>query len=257
MFRINGVVCAFALFASCVLPLAAQESPAAASKVLPPATVLFGCVNNSTGDIRIVQSFTPCKSTEHKIHWNQVGPQGPKGPQGPQGPQGLKGAQGQQGPQGPQGQQGPQGPQGPAGISAGYSAFITPGSDVPLNTGGRQIILQTNPVATSGTYFISAAVLPFVEAGDSDVFCFDTLASTGTPSQWGGSFQSGNYAQASMTDVLFISAGDAVQVGCESGGTSSFVFNAAVTATLINSSNKAKNAKVLHSHQTPVQAASR
>ena len=90
MFRINGVVCAFALLASCVLPSAAQESPAASTKVLPPAAVLFGCVNNSTGGIRIVQSFTSCKSTEHKIHWNQVGPQGPKGPQGPQGPQGPR-----------------------------------------------------------------------------------------------------------------------------------------------------------------------
>jgi Collagen triple helix repeat (20 copies) len=252
MFRVNGVVCAFALFASCVLPVVAQESPAASTKVLPPATVLYGCVNNSSGAVRIVQSFTPCKATEHKIHWNQVGPQGPQGPKGVQGPQGHQGIQG---PQGPQGQQGSQGPQGPAGISVGYSAFITPGSDVPLNT-SRSIIMQTNPVATSGTYFISAGVLPFVEAGDSDVFCFDTLASTGTPSQWGGSFQSGNYAQASMTDVLFISAGDAVQIGCESGGTSSFVFNAAVTATLINSSDKAKKGRVLHSHETPVQAAS-
>ena len=253
MFRINIHVCALSLITSCILPLAAQQSPAASGNVkLPPAVVLFGCVNNSSGAIRIVDQSTVCTSTEHKIHWNQVGPRGPQGNQGNQGPRGF------QGPQGPQGPQGLQGPQGPAGISLGYSSVIPFGTGLTL-TSGRQIVTQTNTIATTGTYFISASALPFVVAGDKDVFCYDALASTGgNPSQFGGSFQSDNYAPVSITDALFITAGDTVQLGCETDGDNgSFVLNAGITATLINSSNQAKKGRVLHRHQTPKEAGSR
>ena len=155
-----------------------------------------------------------------------------------------------------QGIQGPQGPQGPPGISVGYSLSIAPGSDIPL-VAGRQIIAQTNAVATSGTYFISASVLPYVVAGDSFVFCADALASNGTHSQFGGSFQSGNYAEASITDVLFISAGDAVQLDCETGGNNgSFIFGGALTATLINSSNLTERAHSRDPHKGPEQVKS-
>ena len=227
MFRINVSVCVFLLLACCVLSMAAQSPAASTSEIVPPATTFYGCVNNSTGAIRIVQSFTSCKSTEHKIHWNQVGPRGP------------------------------QGPQGPPGISVGYSAAIPLGVDTPITDAfPGDLMMQTNPVGTSGTYFISAGVLPFVASGDNDVFCYDTLTSlgAGNPSQWGGSFQNGNYAQVSISDALFISAGDSVQVYCESGGSNgSYVFNAAVTATLINSANKAKSAKSQHWHANPDQ----
>jgi hypothetical protein len=139
----------------------------------------------------------------------------------------------------------------------GYSAAIPLGVDTPITDAfPGDLMMQTNPVGTSGTYFISAGVLPFVASGDNDVFCYDTLTSlgAGNPSQWGGSFQNGNYAQVSISDALFISAGDSVQVYCESGGSNgSYVFNAAVTATLINSANKAKSAKSQHPHANPDQ----
>ena len=115
MFRTSVCMCALFLIACC-LPSVAQPSAASANDLLPSATIYYGCVNNTTGDIRIVSKSTVCKSTEHKISWDQTGPQGPKGPQGPQG---LKGPQGAQGPQGPQGAQGPQGPQGPPGLASG------------------------------------------------------------------------------------------------------------------------------------------
>jgi len=251
MFRNN--VCIVLLLAFSVLPIAAQQAAPSANGIQSPAPVtIFGCVNDSTGAVRIVSSSTTCKATENKIHWNQVGPRGPQGNQGNQGPRGPQGLQG------PQGQQGPQGPQGPAGISLGYSSVIPAGTDLTLAS-GRQVIAQTNTIATTGTYFISASVLPFVEAGDGDVFCYDALASTGgNPSQFGGSFQSANYAQVSISDVLFIAAGDTVQLGCETeGDNGSFVFNAGITATLINSSNLAKKGRVLHPHQTPKEAVSR
>jgi hypothetical protein len=239
MFRMSVCVCVFFLLACCVLPMAAQQSaPSANLDVSPAVVTYYGCVNNATGAIRIVSKATVCKATEHKINWNQVGPRGPKGNQGNQGPRGP---------------QGPAGPQGPPGISLGYSAIVPPGSDIPIPypTG---VITQTNPIGTSGVYFISAQLLPYVVAGDRSVFCYDALASTGTASQWGGSFQSNNYAEASIVDVLFINVGDAVQLWCEVDGTNgSYVFNAAISATLINSSNKAKPARSQHPHETPKQ----
>jgi len=79
MFRISACVCAFFLLACCVLPMAAQPPAGAANAtLLPPlATIYYGCVNNSTGAIRIVNKTTSCKSSEHKIHWDQTGPTGP------------------------------------------------------------------------------------------------------------------------------------------------------------------------------------
>src|SRR5580704_17250241 len=137
MLRISVCVCAFFLLACCVLSMAAQPTAASASEIVPPATTLYGCVNNSTGAIRIVQSFTTCKSTEHKVHWNQVGPQGP---------------------QGPQGARGPQGPQGPQGISVGYSALTGIAADIPISS-TFALVAQTNSVGTSGTYYVSMSAM--------------------------------------------------------------------------------------------------
>jgi hypothetical protein len=130
---------------------------------------------------------------------------------------------------------------------------------VPINSGlPGNLIAQTNPVGTSGTYYISGQDLPFVATGDSFVFCYDTLASSGAASQYGGNFSTGGtYAQASITDVLFINAGDSVQLFCYTGGANgSYSFNGGITATLINSANRAKKAPSQHPHATPEQVRS-
>ena len=81
------------------------------------ATVTYyGCVTTSTGAIRIVSSTTTCTTTEHKIQWNDPGPQGLAGPKGAPGATGPRGATGATGPQGPAG---PQGPQGNPGTASG------------------------------------------------------------------------------------------------------------------------------------------
>ena len=54
-------------------------------------TVILGCVNKSSGEIKIVSTAGQCKSNEALISWNQSGIQGPAGPAGPQGPQGTAG----------------------------------------------------------------------------------------------------------------------------------------------------------------------
>lgn len=95
-------------------------------------TLIHSCVNNTSGEIKIVGANANCPSNYRALDWNVQGPagqQGPIGPMGPVGPvgaigpigpqglQGERGLQGEQGLQGLPGQQGIQGVQGPAGIS--------------------------------------------------------------------------------------------------------------------------------------------
>jgi hypothetical protein len=237
MFRIVGCVCVFILLASSALPMAAQQ-PAASSASVPVPTVVtyYGCVNNTTGAIRIVSKTAVCKSTEHKIRWNQVGPRGPQGPQGPQGAQG------------PQGPTGPQGSQGPPGISVGYFASNT---KVTSLGGGNTVVAQTKPIQVSGTYFINAAALLYIDAADIGAYCFVTLVSNGNgDGLLGGSSNSSNFEQASIADSWSVSAGDAIQLMCQSGSVdpNTLVWNASLTATLINSAFDAKKSK--HSQHT-------
>lgn len=100
------------------------------------------------------------------------------GTAGPQGPQGIPGPQGVQGSQGPEGVQGPQGPQGPAGISVG---LFDASSDIYL-TGTGALVAQ-NDIQTSGVYFVSASALLVIDYYDGGAYCYDTLRSSGYPSQ--------------------------------------------------------------------------
>jgi hypothetical protein len=139
------------------------------------------------------------------------------------------------------------------------SGILPPGSDVSL--AGELLILQTNPVPTTGKYFVSAGALIDISSSDGFAFCFDTTASSGTASMWGGADLSGSssaYQQVSLSDVLSVNAGDSIQMWCESGSSgSTLIFNAGLTATLINSSNKAQKGHAQRQHETPQQAQSR
>ena len=94
--------------------------------------LIHACVNNTSGELKIVGANASCPNNYRALDWNiqgpagqqgLIGPMGPIGPQGLQGERGLQGEQGLpglsglQGEQGPQGLQGQQGIQGPAGIS--------------------------------------------------------------------------------------------------------------------------------------------
>ncbi|MGA2401432.1 MAG: hypothetical protein ABSG91_06970 [Syntrophobacteraceae bacterium] len=69
---------------------------------------VYGCVNRSTGHIRIVAGTDRCKSWENPLILGKTGEIGPAGPQGPPGPPGPAG------PPGPRGHTGETGPPGPA-----------------------------------------------------------------------------------------------------------------------------------------------
>jgi len=87
------------------------------------AQQIFACVNNSSGEIKIVAPNTGCQNNQRLLVWNVAGqgvpgPAGPAGPAGPVGPAGAPGAPGTAGaigPQGPSGVAGPAGPIGPIG----------------------------------------------------------------------------------------------------------------------------------------------
>lgn len=73
--------------------------------------LIHACVNNTSGEIKIIGANATCPSNYRALDWNIQGPAGAQGPIGPVGPIGPMG------PQGLQGEQGPQGLPGPAGIS--------------------------------------------------------------------------------------------------------------------------------------------
>lgn len=60
---------------------------------LAPA-VIHGCVNNSSGTIKIVSGDDGCANNEQLLTWNMEGPAGPSGPAGPKGPAGPSGISG-------------------------------------------------------------------------------------------------------------------------------------------------------------------
>ena len=240
MFRVSVCLGTLLVLTCCVMLVVSQPSVASGALV-PASTIYYGCVTNSTGAIRIVSKTTVCKSTEHKIQWNQIGPQGPAGPQGPQGPQG---AQGPQGPQGPKGAQGPAGPQGPPGISVGN--FAAAGSTF---IGSAAVVAQTNPVKTTGTYYVNATALLAIDAADSAAYCYVTTGSSGVQDGiYGGSSNAGQFEQASIADAWNVSAGDVVQMVCYSnaGDSNTYVYNASLTATLIQSSFDSKPKHLHH-----------
>src|ERR1700752_5496625 len=65
--------------------------PIAKLAAMPPG-VLEACVNPGNGNMRLVDSSTPCHNNESRVTWNIVGPAGPPGPAGPAGPTGAGGA---------------------------------------------------------------------------------------------------------------------------------------------------------------------
>ena len=67
--------------------LARSELPPASSAVL--SQVIYTCVNNASGTIKVVVSGQACAQNESQLAWNTAGPPGPPGPPGPEGASGL------------------------------------------------------------------------------------------------------------------------------------------------------------------------
>ena len=136
----------------------------------------------------------------------------------------------------------------------GYSSVTSEGQTLSVFPG--TLLLQTKPVATSGTYFISASA--FVQNDPSDksgVKCYDTTARSGIPFQFGGSDSVLNQ-QVSITDVVSVSAGDSFQLFCFGSVDLTDEFNnGGLTAILINNASDASK-KSQHSREFHPPAAS-
>ena len=114
--------------------------------------VITGCVNKSSGVLRIA---TKCLKNETKIQWNQQGEIGPQGIQGLTGERGLTGDEGATGEKGEKGEQGVAGaagigfagPQGAAGANGAQGAA---GAQGPA---GQQLVVRDS-VGTLVGYLI-------------------------------------------------------------------------------------------------------
>lgn len=109
MRRLVMVVAVLTLFAAVVGGFAtAQTAP-------EDTEVLWACVKDDDGKIRLVGDPSECAKKETAIWWNQQGPPGDQGEPGLPGEPGEPGPQGEPGPPGEQGEAGPPGILGLAG----------------------------------------------------------------------------------------------------------------------------------------------
>jgi hypothetical protein len=110
------------------------------------------------------------------------------------------------------------------------------------------VVAQTGAIQTTGVYYINATALLSIDFNDSAAYCYVTIGSNGgSDGLYGGSSNSGFWEQASISDSWTISAGDVAQLVCysDSGDNNTYVNNASLTATLINSAfdNKPKHSR--------------
>jgi len=106
--------------------------------------LIYACVNNSSGTIKVVSATTSCANNEIQLVWNAEGPAGATGATGATGPTGPTGAAGATGAQGPTGATGAQGPTGAQGAT-GPTGPTGPKGDTVTGPQG-----PTGPIGPSG-----------------------------------------------------------------------------------------------------------
>lgn len=90
--------------------------------------LIYACVNNNSGTIKIVSATTTCATNEIQLVWNaqgipgETGATGATGATGPTGPTGATGDTGASGPNGATGATGVAGPTGPTGATGATGA---------------------------------------------------------------------------------------------------------------------------------------
>lgn len=171
-------------------------------------------------------------STTFELSLGLVGPPGPQGPQGPKGPQGTQGAQGAQG------SQGPQGPQGPAGATVGFSAM----NNGTLYYGQGSIVISSNAVTTTGTYFVNGSVTLFVAAYEQ-ADCYIQSLFNGpigplATTELAANVQS--YQTLALMGEAYVNASDQFEVVCVSdygSSSTSYFLDGGINALLVQSAN--------------------
>lgn len=121
--------------------------------------VIHGCYGpaNSAGSHKLVLQETTkaCPAGTTAIKWNQKGPAGPQGPQGPQGAQGA------------------QGPRGPS------NAYLASNDDV-ANAGAGSFATVDSLSLSTGSYAVTAKVVPYEDGAPDDTIVCNLVAPDGT-----------------------------------------------------------------------------
>jgi hypothetical protein len=119
------------LFIGVCLMVVAVVAGAAIPALAGGKTVTFhACVTNRTGAIKIVSKSARCRAGQHKISWNNTGPQGPAGAPGP------------------------------AGVVAGYHTLAKGG------TISTSITTVTSLALPAGNFILNASVSLFIQANE-------------------------------------------------------------------------------------------
>jgi hypothetical protein len=122
--------------------------------------------------------------------------------------------------------------------TVGYSAITI--AEVDFNT-KPTVILQTEPVATTGVYYLSASATIGWSFNETMFQCYFAPVSTG---HGDGNFVVGNLGSYSLVDILTVNAGDSIGFYCVNPTTAidliGEVVPAAMTATLVNPANASK-----------------
>jgi hypothetical protein len=104
-------------------------------------------------------------------------------------------------------------------------------------------VAQSNPVVTTGEYYINATVMVIDQPAEG-IYCYTSTVNNGggffgnqVGTNVSASTNSTVYASASVADTWFVVAGDAFQLWCYTAGATntSSVFDSLSTATLIDS----------------------
>ena len=114
--------------------------------------VIYACVNNNSGAVKIVAADTVCHENSTLVHWNQ---EGTPGMDGADGTDGADGAEGAEGPEGPAGDKGDQGDPGPA--SGAVSQVVAGNDSSALSTA----VCPAGTFAVGGGYFMTNDSPPF------------------------------------------------------------------------------------------------
>jgi hypothetical protein len=129
--------------------------------------VIYACVNNSSGEVKIVAADTDCRETSTLVHWNQEGTPGMDGDDGSDGTDGVDGSDGVDGVDGTDGTDGENGDPGPA--SGAASQVVAGNASAALSTA----VCPSGTFATGGGFSMTADSPPFAS--------FPSTTSAGIP----------------------------------------------------------------------------
>ena len=171
---------------------------------------LTACVNNASGELKVVGPTDTCKANETLLTWNQQGPMGPKGDPG------TTGATGPQGPAGTNGVSGYE--KNSADFTTNEAGYALAGANgTPTFTQARdcsqlgnctlRVYCSTGKVAIGGGYFVDDS-----NGGSLNI----TAARTNTRAAQPGIFPVGeNYAVTfNSAGITNPAAGISVSVRC-------------------------------------------